>query len=232
MKQALQDFNIEIITTAALHSVPTRQAPLWSLINHPISQGGAAELQHLNRGEGSSFLPFEVRYQLEVCISRDILNEHNVPEAFITRLVEIASEDPSKARNILEYVAERDQRVYQPMSIFEDKEALAYSSETDIPHYCAYARKATITPSTIYFSSPTVETTNRVLRHYAQENKDGRFLRVQFTDEMAEVRLPNITITFNHVLISFRDGSTHVLIRSATMSCLPVCTELYLMAFE
>lgn len=189
IKQALQDFNIDIVMIGALQLVPARQAQLWSLINHPISQGGAAEVQHLNGGEGSSFLPFEVRYQLEVCISRDILNEHNISEAFITRLVEIASEDPSKARNILEYIAEHDQRVYHPMSVFEDKQALAYSSKTEIPHYCAYTRKATITPSTIYFSSPTVETTNRVLRHYAQENKDGRFLRVQFTDEMAEGRI-------------------------------------------
>ncbi len=78
---------------------------------------------------------------------------------------------------------------YDPMTIFNDKEALAYAPKSDIPHYCAYSRKATITPSTIYFSSPTVETTNRVLRHYAQENSEGRFLRVQFTDEREEVCL-------------------------------------------
>ena len=53
-----------------------------------------------------------------------------------------------------------------------------------IPHYCAYACKATITPTTVYLNSPTVETTNRILRHYARENLDGRFLRVQFTDGM------------------------------------------------
>ena len=200
IKQALQDFNIEIINNGTLQILPARQAPLWSLINHPISLGGAAELQHLDKGEGSAFLPFEVRYQLEVCISRDILNEHNITEAFITKLMKIALDDPLKARDILEYVVERDQRIYKPMSIFEDKEALAYSSNTKIPHYCAYARKATITPSSLIFSSPTVETTNRVLRHYAQENKDGRFLRVQFTDELAEVCLPLITITLNHTL--------------------------------
>lgn len=133
-------------------------------------------------------LPFEVRYQLEVCISRNILNEHNLKTEFVKELSEIASKYPGKAQSILEYIAEQDKRIYDPSSIFEDKEALAYSSRSEIPHYCAYSRKATITPSTIYFNSPTVETTNRVLRHYSQENKDGRFLRVQFTDEMDEVR--------------------------------------------
>lgn len=135
-------------------------------------------------------LPFEVRYQLEVCISKGILKEHNITQDFVKALYDIASRDCTKAQNILEYIAEQDQHIWDPMAIFESKEALAFSPKTDIPHYCAYSRKATVTPTTIYFSSPTVETTNRVLRHYAQENKDGRFLRVQFTDEMAEVCRP------------------------------------------
>ncbi|RAL67814.1 hypothetical protein DID88_008541 [Monilinia fructigena] len=83
----------------------------------------------------------------------------------------------------------RSKRLYDPSSIFGNNEALSFSSATEIPHYCAFSRKATITPSSIYFSSPTVETTNRVLRHYAKENKEGRFLRVQFTDEKFEGRI-------------------------------------------
>jgi RNA-dependent RNA polymerase len=133
------------------------------------------------------FLPFEVRYQLEVCISRDIINEHNITKQFVQKLAEIAAKDSTKARHILEHIVGQEKRVYNPMSIFEYVDALGFSSKTEIPHYCAYSRKATITPSTIYFSTPTVETTNRVLRHYAQENQDGRFLRVQFTDELFEV---------------------------------------------
>jgi RNA-dependent RNA polymerase len=189
IKQALQDFNIEIVTLNSLHEIPARPAELWSWIDDPSTpQHAAADLRYLETGDGPIFLPFEVRYQLEVCISRDILNEHNITKAFVKTLSEMASKDPAKARNILEYVAEQEKRIHNPMSIFEDKEALAFSPKTKIPHYCAYVRKATITPTTIYFSSPTVETTNRVLRHYARENEDGRFLRVQFTDEMAEVR--------------------------------------------
>lgn len=188
MKNALQDYNIEVVSQSQIDRLDTRPAELWSLIDPPSSEHGAADVENIDPAKGRWYsLPFEVRYQLEVCISREILNEHNISKDFVMRLAEISSKDPIKARNILEYVAEQEKRVYDPISIFEDKEALAFSPKTDIPHYCAYARKATITPTAIYFSSPTVETTNRVLRHYARENEEGRFLRVQFTDELLEV---------------------------------------------
>lgn len=168
-----------------LDTVPPREAKVWSLIDRAEPDGHG--LSALDEGNTSTLLPFEVRYQLEVCISRNILNEYNLTEEFVVKLASIASKDPSSARNILEYAAEQDKRIYEPMSIFDDPEALAYSPKTDIPYYCAYARKATITPTTVYFSTPTVETTNRVLRRYSRENLEGRFLRVQFTDELSEV---------------------------------------------
>jgi RNA-dependent RNA polymerase len=187
MKQALQDFNIEIVTVPTLAKIPPQAAALWSLIDPAVSTSGSGNLLHLEGNDPAMILPFEVRYQLEVCISREIINEHNITKLFVKKLAEIAAKDSTKARDILEYVAGQEKRVFDPMTIFKDVEALGFSSKTEIPHYCAYSRKATITPSTIYFSTPTVETTNRVLRHYARENQDGRFLRVQFTDELFEV---------------------------------------------
>ena len=192
IRSALADHNIEIETLDQLDTVSPREATVWSLIEQQDVVGEG--LQSLDGGERSTLLPFEVRYQLEVCISRNILNEYNLSKDFVRRLAEIASDDPSKARSILEYVAEEENRIYDPMSIFEDAEALAYSPRTEIPHYCAYARKATITPTTVYFSTPTVETTNRVLRRYARENSEGRFLRVQFTDELSEVSLSPLSL--------------------------------------
>lgn len=187
IKNALQDFNVEIVSIDPILKIDPHSAQLWSMIDPSKSEHPSADLQYLQGNENAVALPFEVRYQLEVCISREIINEYNITRPFVEKLAELATLDPAKARNILEYVAGQEKRVYEPMSIFDDKDALAFSSKTEIPHYCAYSRKATITPSTMYFSSPTVETTNRVLRHYARENRDGRFLRVQFTDELAEV---------------------------------------------
>ena len=191
MKAALQDFNIEIIDIDQLSNVPARPAELWSLIDPPQSEHAAAELYNLDSNQGFIPLPFAVRYQLEVCLSRpgEILNEHNITRDFVTKLAELASKDATRAKNILEYVAAQDKRIFDPMTIFEDTDALAYSPKSEIPHYCAYVRKATVTPTTIHFSTPTVETTNRVLRHYARETSEGRFLRVQFTDEDAEGRI-------------------------------------------
>ncbi|KAH6671738.1 RNA dependent RNA polymerase-domain-containing protein [Halenospora varia] len=189
VKQALQDFNIETVTLDKITRVPARIPELWSFIDHPTSMHAASDLWALDGKTGTIQLPFEVRYQLEVCISKGLLNEYNITRIFISRLSEMASKNAVKARNILEYVDSQDKRIFNPMIIFDDPEALAFSPKTGIPHYCAYSRKATITPSTIYFSSPTVETTNRVLRHYARENEDGRFLRVQFTGEEFEGRI-------------------------------------------
>lgn len=183
----MQDFNIGIVEIDKLLEFPPRPADLWSLIDP--SKDSNAELQALDGKEGSIPLPFEIRYQLEVCISQGVLNEYNITRHFVKKMADIASADSTKAKNILEYVAAQDKRIFDPMTIFEDEDALAYCPKSEIPHYCAYVRKANVSPSTIYFSTPTVETTNRVLRHYARENREGRFLRVQFTDEKAEVCL-------------------------------------------
>ena len=168
-----------------LYHEPARAADMWAMIDSSHTQ--------LSSLDGAVALPFEVRYQLEVCISRGVINEYNVSASFLEKLAEIALDDPAKARNILEYIAGQEERVYEPEKIFQDQYALAFSAKTDIPHYCAYVRKATVTPSTIYFSSPTVETTNRVLRRYSRENQDGRFLRVQFTDELAKVSVLDVS---------------------------------------
>lgn len=194
MKQALGDFNIDIVSIPKFVGIDDQKAALWSMIDPPQFQNPSADLQDLT-GSGIFVLPFEVRYQLEVCISREIINEHNITEPFVRKLAEMANQDPSKARNILEYIAGEEERVYEPMSIFENQEALSFSAKTEIPHYCSYARKVTITPTTIYFSSPTVETTNRVIRHYYKENNEGRFLRVQFTDELLEVCFSSMALT-------------------------------------
>lgn len=215
MKTALQDFNIAT-TETDVHDTPERSSLLWSMID-PITSthanGGtdslvargaaefAADLLSLDNGETMAYLPFEIRYQLEVCLSRELINEYNVSEEFVLHLAKMARHEPAKARSTLEYIAEQGKRVYDPMTIFTDPAALAYSPKTSIPHYCGYTRKATVTPTTIIFSTPTVETTNRVTRHYAKENEDGRFLRVQFTDEDFQVILLALVILTSQRLI-------------------------------
>lgn len=179
IKNALQDYNISVVHTQSFSVkkdaiVP---APMWEMIDSPKS----------DMAQQDYFLPFEVRYQLEVCLSHGTINEYNVTTEFLDKLARLAASDPKTATNILEHVAEKEKRVYNPMDIFEIPNEESYSPKNNrIPHYCALSRKAAITPTAIYLNSPTVETTNRVIRKYSQAYGD-RFLRVQFTDEKYEV---------------------------------------------
>jgi len=193
MQNALQDYNIEVIH---LHGFLTSPCPpeasaaaIWSIIDPPKSDKIPSEVSlGPSNGNTEYLLPFQVRYQLEVCISQGIINEHNITQQFVDELAQLARNDEAGARNVLEYVTEQEKRIFDPMTIFTDKDALAYSPKSKIPHYCAYSRKATITPTTVYYSSPTVETTNRVIRKYSEAYGD-RFLRVQFTDERPEASI-------------------------------------------
>lgn len=181
MKQAFRDWNIEVITSSIMASNQGSRAEFWSLIKQ--TRGDYPHSLSLI----AKSLPFEVMYQLQVCISQGVLNEHSLTVEFLDRLCELSSQDQVRARCILEYFAEDGSRVFEPLSIFSSPEALQYSPHTSIPRYCAYTRKATITPTCLLLSTPTVETSNRVVRQFSAYN--DRFLRVQFTDEKAEGRI-------------------------------------------
>ena len=121
-------------------------------------------------------LHFEVRYQLEVCISEGCLNQYNLSREFVEKLNKLEVE---RATEILASVAIRKKRVFNPMSIFEDMRVR--KPRRKIPEYAFYAHTATVTPTTIYFGTPSMEISNRVIRRFAEHA--NRFLRVRFTDE-------------------------------------------------
>ena len=126
-------------------------------------------------------LPFEVRYQLEVCISEGWLSEYSLSYEFVKQLTQLERE---RAKEILEDVASHKQHVEDPMGVLT-RAVVKPPSRRKIPHYCTYIRSANVTPTTIYFTTPTLEISNRVIRHFA-EHAD-RFLRVRFTDEKYKV---------------------------------------------
>ncbi|KFY36742.1 hypothetical protein V495_07655 [Pseudogymnoascus sp. VKM F-4514 (FW-929)] len=188
VKSALQDFNIEIVDLESFSTIPNAPAKVWDMIDAPNADQDKNEMHYLmENSDRSTILPFEVRYQLEVCISRNILEVHNITPEFVKELASLVATDMERATCILEYISEQGKRIYDTMSIFKDPDALAHSPKSKIPAYCAYTRKATVTPTTMYFSSPTVETSNRVIRKYSADG--DRFLRVQFTDELFEGRI-------------------------------------------
>ncbi|KAL1866438.1 hypothetical protein VTK73DRAFT_4717 [Phialemonium thermophilum] len=193
VEQAIADWNIKTKTEHTFRLIPPEKPQLWSLLDGPraASEPLTATASDLLARPGHISLPFDIRYQLEVCISHDVLNEHNVSAEFLAQLAALTpltSCGLSKARCILEYAADRGKRIFNPMALLQDKAALSFLPTTlDIPHYCALVRKVTVTPTRIYFNTPTVETTNRVVRHFREVQEN--FLRVQFVDELHEGRI-------------------------------------------
>lgn len=188
IESALQDWNIKTKHDDTMQLVPRVDPQLWSWLEDiPATADNLALLASASHID----LPFDVRYQLEVCISHGVLEERNITRDFVLKLAELArtsTMSSNRARLVLEYAADQGKRIWNPMSLFEDRAAMTfYPITANIPHYCALVRKVTVTPTRIYFHSPTVETTNRVIRHFTRQ--EHFFLRVQFTDEQNEGRI-------------------------------------------
>lgn len=186
MSDAFRDHNVEIENFSNFSLITKREPAVWEYIDKPIPNKLKPKnaLDELIQDDVQP-LVFPVRYQLEVCISHGCLNEHNMTRDFIKKLIEM---DTTKAQSVLEYVANQKKRIYDPMEIFQLNVTMGLDSRPKIPYYCVYTRSATVTPSTVYYNTPTVETSNRVIRQYS-EHAD-RFLRVRFTDEKFEVNSP------------------------------------------
>lgn len=184
MCNALRDFNVEITPLPGFVLMTDRKPAVWDYIDKGLPKKNKKSDIHALADlidEEVRQLSFPVRYQLEVCISQGYLNEHNIDKDFVERLLSL-SED--QACDLLEYIANERKRIYRPADIF-DLKLVRDLKLRRIPHYCVFMRSATVTPTTIYYSTPTVETSNRVVRQYSQYG--DRFLRVRFTDERFQV---------------------------------------------
>ncbi|KAI1610194.1 RNA-directed RNA polymerase [Exophiala viscosa] len=171
--KALEDFNVAVTLNPAYRITNQygTEAKIWKVLD-------AGETQSFSEQLTKVYLPFELRYQLEVCISQGWLNEYTLTEAFLQRLLSLA---PHRAKQMLIHVDSYQQRVYDPMDIFTD---LKYSKPVragPLPDNCVEIYHATVTATGILFHTPSVEVTNRVVRTH-QRHTD-HFLRVRFEDD-------------------------------------------------
>lgn len=170
----LSDYNIKLGQTDPFYVVEPSEINAWTLLS---SAAPTSSLGLLN--SKSVHLPFEVRYQLEACISQGLFSEYSINSQFLKKLETF---DVDRARMMLEGVADHETPYYNPMDIFEEPKILHYWPSIKMPPQSAMVRKAVVTPTGIIFKTPSVELTNRVLRQYSDFT--DRFLRVQFTDEL------------------------------------------------
>lgn len=185
----LQDHNIDIALSKDFQlaensgSIPT----IWKWIDPRSTQPSkskspSSSLDDLAGGD-YLHLPFAVRFQLEVCISHGYLNEYTMGREFVEKLQEM---EEKKAKDLLEHVASEKTVYYNPMEIF-DIQFVKAATNARIPPYCCYMRSARVTPSMVYYNTPSVDISNRVIRHYIEYA--DRFLRVRFTDEKMQGRI-------------------------------------------
>ena len=176
LQSALQDVNIQTEHSTDFAFSYDRSV-MWNHLDHPPSakSGQPSALLGL---PPVIHLPFEVRYQLEVCVSQGLISEHAISCEFLQRLAELPASDATRR---LEYLVDQASKLYSPMELFDNEDAESFAPSFRIPHYCTLVRKVSITPTTIHFNSPSVESSNRVVRWYSQ--LQDRFLRIQFVEE-------------------------------------------------
>ncbi|EPS37403.1 hypothetical protein H072_8901 [Dactylellina haptotyla CBS 200.50] len=179
MLMALKDFNISFTKFPDFGFREDQNLPVWDVIDPPKSV--PSYLGQLMSEYNRTPLRYPLRYQLEACISQGCISEYNMTKEFVEKLVKMENRDEGSAVKLLEAVVDQDKRFYEPMDIFNHFKGQRLPKSRHIPEYCIETRKATITPTMIYYTNPTVETSNRVVRHYFAYR--DRFLRVQFTDE-------------------------------------------------
>ncbi|KAJ5116217.1 RNA-directed RNA polymerase (Sad-1) [Penicillium angulare] len=184
-KAILKDHNIIVEDGSSLTEVEKCPPAVWDWIDLSESHHSRTSYHTLSTLYNNEFvyLPFSVRYQLEVCISHGLFSEFTLTKEF---LLELMSLGEAKAQRLLEHVATKKKNYPNPMKVFA-LEWYKGVSQSRIPKYCCFMRTARVTPTTIYYNTPTVDTSNRVTRRYIEFA--DRFLRVRFTDEVTHGRI-------------------------------------------
>ena len=170
---ALADFNIRVTRDASFKVIrdSMHSAGIWDVLD-------GCSTKSLSEQLSLPYLGFDLRYQLEVCISKGWLNEYTLTSSFLRRLTDMPRQ---KAKQILVHVDTYEHRVYDPMSIFTDILYTKPVRAAPLPGNCAEIYHATITATGIIFHTPTIEITNRIVRKY--QPYSDRFLRVRFEDD-------------------------------------------------
>ncbi|KAJ5306292.1 hypothetical protein N7508_005307 [Penicillium antarcticum] len=205
----LKDYNISIEEGHHLSERRTRPLPVWHWIDHVGPQSSKASLFLLQDMENDNYvhLHMHVRYQLEVCMSHGYLSEFTMTREFVETLSNMKT---AEAQRLLEHVATQKKKYFDPMEIF-DLKASKGTADTKIPDYCSFMRTARVTPTTIYYNTPSVDASNRIVRKYSEVA--DHFLRVRFTDEKTEGRInssmnDNNNEVFSNVKRTLSNGIT------------------------
>ncbi|KAJ5885149.1 hypothetical protein N7495_009659 [Penicillium taxi] len=196
----LQDHNVIVKDGSHFKEMPSRAQPVWRWIDFTETKMAktlpySSVLEELE-DQDYIHLTFPIRYQLEVCLSCGVLSEYRMTREFLLKL---RAMDPTKILKLLEHVATGKKTYMDAMEIFYIHFPKGVT-DLKIPRHCCFMRTARITPSTIYYNTPSVDVSNRVTRRYKEF--EDRFLRVRFTDEKTEGRIYSFITDVNDEVYS------------------------------
>jgi hypothetical protein len=155
-------------------------------------------------------LPFETRYMLESALSFNYIVDYDLTSEVIKILNSV---EPIKSATILELIVASRERVWNlPDYLRREEKKLARISTRPriVPLQSVFLRKVIITPTTMYLQPPTVETSNRIIRHYSYLS--DYFLRVEYSDEgnnklwSRDASSNQNNAIFNRVFTTLTDG--------------------------
>ncbi|KAL9055508.1 MAG: hypothetical protein Q9162_003505 [Coniocarpon cinnabarinum] len=179
-------------------------APFWNALDADLSRQ-ASPATVLANLDSNPYLLWSVRYQLEVCISKGLLNPTNLTASFIAKL---KSKSERRAVKLLEHVADKGKRFFEPEHIFSlHPPKTPSSSKVHANHILQ--RSVTVKPSSMEYLTPSVDESNRIIRRFSKFA--DRFIRVNFRDEKGEGKIfsddseVNVAL-FNRVMRTLNHG--------------------------
>ncbi|GBB90958.1 hypothetical protein RclHR1_18010004 [Rhizophagus clarus] len=113
--------------------------------------------------------------------------------------------------DILEGIYSRKKWIFDPLSYLRSElKNVKHEIEIQPRSYCGMVRKIVVASTTSYIITPTIETSNRVIRYF--RDKKDHFLRVQFVDEaLGKVGSSNDTVNlalYDKVYYTLHHGIT------------------------
>lgn len=182
--RGLEGMHVEVAREPELQILRS-QRTMWQMLDHCSTAHITTAVDLLSFNTAPVFrLEFSVRYRLETCVTRGLLNEYAVDEKFLDKL---SSLDESSANRRLDLLIDSETPLEDPIHLFEDQRFSYFAPRQRVPHHCAMIYKVHVTPTALKLNPPSVESSNRVMRKYS--SLQDRFLRVQFLDETESGRI-------------------------------------------
>ncbi|KAK9729654.1 hypothetical protein K7432_000167 [Basidiobolus ranarum] len=158
----------------------------YNLVPHGVAvqPPTVTDISKLETIDIATLLPFKLYYLIVCLICAQKISLYSLSEECITY---VNSLDPDMAEHIFMRMIETEDLLENPLTFIQQavsRLSNGYIKLDEVPTYNTWIRRAIVTPSRIYYLPPTLEVSNRVVRHFHKQQ--DYFIRVIFSDEHFE----------------------------------------------